>query len=236
MSSVLANNSVRRRRKRGRPRSKFTPAAVTLDKAAQKQKQWSDEAMLAAMEDVKSKKLSLSLAAKVHNVPRSTLHDRISGRVLHGHRPGPKPYLSNAEENEFEIFLVDVPKAGYGKTRQQVCNIAEMTAHDKGKVTSPVVSYGWFRRFLQRQPHLSYQRGDPTANVRMNCLTKEVITDYFELLKEELDSHAPCIIALKDQKKVRYRTSGNKNQVTVIACVSASGQCIRPLLYSMQKD
>ena len=221
MSSVLANNSVRRRRKRGRPRSKFTPAAVTLDKAAQKRKQWSDEAMLAAMEDVKSGKLSLSLAAKVHNVPRSTLHDRISGRVLHGHTPGPKPYLLNAEENEFANFLVDVPKAGYGKTRQQVCNIAGMTAHDKGKVTSPVVSCGWFRRFLQRQPHLSYRRGDPTANVRMNCLTKEVITDYF-------DGHAPCIIALKGQKKVRYRTSDNKNQVTVIACVSASGQCIPP--------
>ena len=82
----------------------------------------------------------------------------------------------------------------------------------------------------------------------MNCLTKEVITDYIELLKEELisneqmnspsriynvdetgiclDGHAPHIIALKGQKKVRYRNSGNKNQATVIACVSASGECI----------
>ena len=140
---------MRRRRKRGRPRSTSAPAAVTLDKVAQKRKQWRNEALLAAMEDVKSGKSSLSLAAKVHNVPRSTLHDHISGRVLHGHKPGPKPYLSNAEENEFANFLVDVAKAGYGKTRQQVCNIAGMTAHDKGKVTSPVVSHGWFRRFLQ---------------------------------------------------------------------------------------
>ena len=111
-------------------------------------------------------------------------------------------------------------KAGFGKTRQQVCNITGMTAHDKGKVTSPVVSHGWFRRFLQQQPHLSYWRGDPRANVRMNCLTKEVITDYFELLKEELinnelinspsriynvgiclDGHAPRIIALKAKRK-----------------------------------
>ena len=49
--------------------------------------------MLAAMEDVKSGNSSLSPAAKVHNVPRSTLHDHISGRVLHGYKPGPKPSL-----------------------------------------------------------------------------------------------------------------------------------------------
>ena len=86
----------------------------------------------------------------------------------------------------------------------------------------------------------------------MNCLTKEVIIDYFELLKEELisnelmnspsriynvdetgiclDSLAPRIIVLKGQKKVWYRTLGNKKQVTVIACVSASGQCIPPFV------
>ena len=32
------------------------------------------------------------------------------------------------------------------------------------------------------------------------------------------------VVALKGQKKVGYRTSGSKNQVTVIACISASGQ------------
>ena len=125
-------------------------------------------------------------------------------------------------------------------------------AVDKGRRSKPIVSEGWFQRFMQRQSHLSYRRGDPTANVRMNCLTKEVISDYFDLLKEvltesqllnspnriynvdetgiALDGHAPRIIAKKGQKKVRYRTSGNKTQITVIACVSASGQCIPPFV------
>ena len=79
-----------------------------------------------------------------------------------------------------------------------------------------------------------------------------MISDYFDLLKEvltesqllnspnriynvdetgiALDGHAPRIVAKKGQKKVRYRTSGNKTQVTVIACVSASGQCILPFV------
>ena len=65
-------------------------------------------------------------------------------------------------------FLVDVAKAGYGKTRKEVRNIAGMAAHDKGKLSDSRVSHGWLKRFLQRQPHLSYRKGDPTANVRMN--------------------------------------------------------------------
>ena len=31
-------------------------------------------------------------------------------------------------------------------------------------------------------------------------------------------------------EKVRYRTTGNKNQITVIACVNGSGQCILPFV------
>ena len=111
---------------------------------------------------------------------------------------------------------------------------------------------------MQRNPHLSYRKGDPTANVRMNCLSKEVITDYFQLLKKvltenkllispsriynvdetgiALDGHAPRVVAKKGQKKVRYRTTGNKNQITVIACVNASGQCIPPFVILLLLD
>ena len=86
----------------------------------------------------------------------------------------------------------------------------------------------------------------------MNCLNREVITDSFALLKDVLtghqllnspsrsynvdetgmafDCHAPKVVAKRGQKKVRYRTSGNKSQVTVIACVSASSQCIPPFV------
>ena len=39
------------------------------------------------------------------NVPRTTLQDRISGRVVHGVKPGPKPYLNKAEESELAEFL-----------------------------------------------------------------------------------------------------------------------------------
>ena len=39
-------------------------------------------------------------AAILHGVPRSTLKDRLSGRVAHGVKSGPRLYLSTEEEAE----------------------------------------------------------------------------------------------------------------------------------------
>ena len=51
-------------------------------------------------------------AAQLYNVPKSTLHDRVSGKVQHGDKHGPRPYFSALEETEMANFLVDVAQAG----------------------------------------------------------------------------------------------------------------------------
>ena len=66
--------------------------------------------------------------AKIHRVPRSTLHDEI---LKQGTNLGLKPYLNTAEETEF-WFLVDAAKAGYGISRKHIISIAENVAKDKG--------------------------------------------------------------------------------------------------------
>ena len=48
--------------------------------------------------------------------PPATPMDRVSGKLIHGTKPGPKPYQSPVEEKELANYLVDVAKAGYGKS------------------------------------------------------------------------------------------------------------------------
>ena len=67
---------------------------------------------------------------------------------MHGTNPGPKPFLLPVEETELSSFLVDVAKAGYGKTRKQIMGLAESVARDKGRMTRVKISDGWFRRFM----------------------------------------------------------------------------------------
>lgn len=191
-------------------------------------------------------------AAKEHGVPRQTLQDRISGRVVHGTKPGPKPYLTSVEEKELSNFLVDVSKAGYGKTRKQIKGLVESVVRDKGLTRVKKISDGWFRRFMQRQSQLSLRKGDPTANVRMNCLNKKTMDNYFDLLENTLtennllsspgqiynvdetgmplDHRPPKIVTKRGSKKIWCRTSGNKSQITVIGCVSATGQSLPPFV------
>jgi len=200
-----------------------------------KKKQWSEASMAAAIEAVKNGTAVLR-AAREHGVPRTTLHDRIPGRVIHGMKPGPRPYLAATEENELSlsIFLVDTAKAGYGKSRQEVKGLVEKVARDKGVLKKSKVTDGWFKRFLERQPTLSLRKGDATANVRMDCLSKETMLQYFEMLRDVLTEHnllnspaqiynvyemgmpldhrPPRVLTKRGQKKVRCCTSGNKSQ------------------------
>lgn len=46
-------------------------------------------------------------AAEEYGIPRFTLHDHYSGKVLPGSRSGPKPYLDSLEESELANFVVD---------------------------------------------------------------------------------------------------------------------------------
>ena len=106
----------------GRPKKsssqrKWASLAPPIMESPKKRIKWSNESMVAAMNAV-SKGCSVNRAAIEHRVPRTTLQDRISGKVQHGIRPGPKPYLNKLEEGNLVEFLEVVSGVGYGKTRK----------------------------------------------------------------------------------------------------------------------
>ena len=43
-----------------------------------------------------------------------------------------------------------------------------------------------------------------------------------------LNHHVPKVVTQKGEKKVRIHTTGDKSQITVVGCASASGQVIPP--------
>ena len=85
-----------------------------------KLRSWSNDSMVQAMDAVKSGLLGVNRAALEYGVPKTTLKDRIAGRVSHGTNIGSKPYLSKKEEEELVKFLINCSKMGYGKTRSEV--------------------------------------------------------------------------------------------------------------------
>ena len=86
--------------------------------------------MLSAIETAISR-VSANQAARQYGVPPSTLKDQLSGWVLHGAKPGPRPYLGTYEEKELSEYLTTSAKVGFGKTRRQVKCTAESVAKEK---------------------------------------------------------------------------------------------------------
>lgn len=249
------------KKKRGFSRIKQTKHNIPIVKTSNrhpKRKTWSNKQMVAAMECAKSGQMSIYRSAEAHGVPRSTLKDRLSGRVQHGRKPGPAPYLSPTEEKDLCSYFLSSADVGYGKTRREVKCIVETIAEEKGILRVSKISDGWWRSFLKRNPTLTLRSGDATANVRMDAVNEQTMTAYFDLLKDVFDQlnlkdHPECIynmdetgiplepcppkiITRKGVKKVRYRTSGQKTQITVIGCGNATGQSIPPFIIFSAKQ
>ena len=92
----------------------------------------------------------------------------------------------------------------------------------------------------------------------MSAVNEENANHYFDLLQEifdlnnfaahpeaiynvdetgmPLEPHPPKVVTKKDQKKVRYQTSGKKEQITVIGCGSATRQAIPPFIIFAAKQ
>ena len=88
-------------------------------------KAWDEERLMRAYTAVKENKMSCRQAAICYDIPKSTLSDRVSGRVTFGSHSGPKRYLSDEEETHLVYFLGRVASLGYAKTKRVGQNVRE---------------------------------------------------------------------------------------------------------------
>ena len=95
------------------------------------------------MEAVRKGPISINRAALLHGIPPTTLKDCLSGRVVHGTKPGPVWYLNDEEEHALADHLVEAAKVGYGKTRKRVKSIVEKVA--TGEETSSTLEKAYLR-------------------------------------------------------------------------------------------
>ena len=229
------------------PRKKAVrrPKKINTENRPKKLCQWTDEQMRHAMEAVMSGELGVNRSALQHGVPRTTLKDRIAGRIQHGTKPGLLAYL-DAKEDDLVKFLFECSRMGYGKTKREVIQIVEQAARRKGMAIKTHISDGWWYRFCQRWPKVLLRKGDGFSQVRAEMTTREVFVGYFDHLKETLMKHnlidkpaqiyngdksgmplnhkMPKTVAQRGTKKVWQHSSGNKTQISILACGNADRQ------------
>ena len=219
--------------------------------------QWEQESLDAAVAAVEVDGVSIRRAAMLYSVPKSTLYDHVSGRVDRQAKPGPKPYLSLAEEEELVNFLLKCARIGYPHTRQQIIGIVQQALAKKFD-QPPSVTNGWWERFVNRHVNLSLRTPAPLSFIRAMAMDRECLDQYFDLLKVTLEENdlfdkATCIfncdetgfpLCPKGEKVLCERgaknpcnlTGNNKTQITVLGCASASGYSLPPFVCFDRKN
>ena len=141
-----------------------TDASILTPKPRGKTREWTEEQMERAMQDVTNGVLGVRRAALEYQVPRSALSDRVTGRVCPGAAPGPPKYLGEEEEEELVKWITGCAEIGYAKSVREIRAVVGAIVSCKLGLDSPiVVSHGWWDRFRQRHPHLVLRTGEGIA-------------------------------------------------------------------------
>ena len=213
-------------------------------------KEWGEVQMGKAVDACVNEGMSIRQAAFHFGVPKSTLGDRMSGRVVPGSTSGPKTYLSPEEETELVKFLLRCAAMGFPKSCEEVLALVQRIV-DKKRFLARVTS-GWWQSFCSRHPNLTLRAPAPLSRARANVTDPEVVSHYFDLLAQTMADNdlldKPCQIFNMDEsgmpldpkqvkgvfqrgvKNVLAPSSGDKTQITVVACISAAGSCMPPMV------
>ena len=218
-------------------------------------KQWNEEQMVYAVKAVTDGS-SIRRAAEEYDVPRSTLGDRISGRVVPGSTSGPPKYNSTQEEEELVQFLIDSASIGYPRGRLEIIAMVQYVCHESG--IERVVTHGWWESFCHHHPDVTLRVTAPLSSSRAKSADVNVINKYFDMFQATMEEYdllqKPChlfnidetglpispkplkMVCRKGSKNPFCIDSGGKGQITVVGCVSAAGYCVPPMVLYNRKS
>ena len=160
-------------------------------------KHWAQENMHAAMRAVIEESKSVREPAQQYDVPKSTLGDRVSGRVLPGATSGPPTYFTSDEEKELVSFLCRASEIGHGRTRQEVIAIVERALASRGN--SRKVSSGWWSSFISRHPEIVLRTPATLSLARASASDRCVLANYFDELESTLTVPVSSLLWMRQE-------------------------------------
>ncbi|XP_053399613.1 uncharacterized protein LOC123560449 isoform X3 [Mercenaria mercenaria] len=197
--------------------------------------------------------MTIRRACKVFAVPKSTLCDRLHGKIdIDVVQSGTPPLFSQEQEAFLANHVKVMADVGYGYSRQETINLASDYAIHLGlRDKDHPLTDKWFYKFLQRWPDLKVVKPRSLDVARAKSATRLAVDNYFRELENILvkyglkdkphlvynvdekglsTEHKPPKIVSGNHHKTQAVTSGKSNTVTLIGGVNAIGHQVPPFL------
>jgi hypothetical protein len=200
---------------------------------------------------VKENAMSIRKASALYGVPKTTLIDRLSGKVhVDCVTTGAPTLFAQEQEALLARHIQTMAEVGYGYSRQETINLASDFAVSLGlRDRNHPLTDRWLYQFIRRWPELNIKKPRSLDMARARSATREAIDCYFDALNNIMvkyhlvakphlmynvdekglnSEHKPPKIVSGKHHKVQAVTSGRSKTVTVIGCVNAVGQQVPP--------
>ncbi|XP_033728930.1 uncharacterized protein LOC117318038 [Pecten maximus] len=206
--------------------------------------------MKEAYDDVKTKHHQIRSAAKIHNIPESTLRYRLKHPEGTDVKKGGPIIFTRKQEELLADHCIGMAHLGYGFTRWQIIEMAKNMCEVVGKENIEPSKH-WFYGFLGRFPELSMVKPKKKEVARDKAVTSDMLCTYFAELKLILDKyqimnkaeqiwnvdesgisldHTPPKVLARAGTNPYAVTQGESANTTLIAAGSAIGETIPPYI------
>ncbi|GFO22012.1 hypothetical protein PoB_004851700 [Plakobranchus ocellatus] len=209
----------------------------------------------AAIVGIRKQKLSQREAARQYNVPESTLRGRLQGRAS-VHTAKPKA-LSPQEEEKIVDWLKESARKGFGHTRDQIAAaVRSIVSGIPGKVTpfkDNGPGYRWYRGFMKRHSHQIGLSNRQALRAQRAAVSAQKIKLWFEIAEKEIGLESKDVLGDPNRifncdestfkfgggvaktlapvnKRINQVTKETHKQINVLACGSAAGNLMAPLI------
>jgi hypothetical protein len=196
-----------------------------------------------------SRKLSIRAAAKIYNVPYTTLADRMKGRTPKtDYRPVARS-LTEIEEDVIVQHILDLDSQGFPPAIEGVRDMADYILASRG---APRVGKQWPYRFIKRREELRTRFSRAYDFQRALCEDPELISAWFRLVFNMRAKYGildcdlynfdetgfmmgmicPSMVVTRSDRRGKGKAvqPGNREWATAITCVSGDGFDVPPFL------
>ena len=205
------------------------------------------ERLQLALEACKSNQKSMRKVAKQYGIPKSSLHDRVNGKMTRKEEHQRRQKLSPQEELAIVNWLHRLQAWGWSSRIDQVREMAAELLKKKGDTQS--LGIHWGQKFLGRHQQLKTAFVPSLDKKRAIAEEGQILDQWFALYSRIKTEYSidesniwnmgekgfmqevvgkESVIISRHQLKTSMTQPGNREWVALIECVSLDGKIIKP--------
>ena len=196
---------------------------------------------------------SIRALAKTFDVPQTTLHKRICGIQPRSETASVNHKLSAVEEQSLVQWILDLDRRGFPPQVIDVRRMADALLAARGQDPPPQpVGKKWVSRFVNSQSELQTKWNRKFHSQRAHCEDPVAIAAWFKLVEETRQAYgivdddvynfdetgfmmgvaatSKVVTSSDTVGRATVVQPGNRDWVTAIECINASGWCLPPFV------